>query len=155
MNNRILATLVAASFAGLMLSSPSFATDADNKSAESESARNPEMQNQADKNMPRPHGTPIKNQVENTPPAKPGAPLGRSKEGDNERVVSSKQSGADAKADFKAAVAKCNARPTGQRDTCMQEAKAAQTLAMQKSREGTPATSGAPEKRVPGPQSAK
>ncbi|MEX2197951.1 MAG: hypothetical protein WD886_04020 [Burkholderiales bacterium] len=155
MNKRILATLVATSFAGLMLSSPSFATDADKKSAESESARNPKMQEQADKNIPRPLGTPIKNQVENTPPPNPGAPLGRSKEGDDERVVSSKQAVAVAKADFKAAVAKCDARPTGQRTTCMQDAKAAQTLAMEKSRDGKPATSGAREKRIPGPQSAK
>jgi hypothetical protein len=155
MDKRKLATLVAASFAGLMLSSPSFAAAADKKSAESESARNPEMQNQADKNMPRPHGTPLRNQVENSPPQNPGAPLGRSKEGDNDLVVSSKQAVAVARADFKAAVAKCDAQPTGQRSACVQDAKAAQTLALAKSRDGKPATSGVPEKRIPGQQSAK
>lgn len=155
MNKRKLATLVAASFAGLMLSSPSFAADADKKSAESESARNPEMQNQADKNMPRPLGTPIRNQVENTSPPKPGAPVGRSKEGDNERAVVSKKAAAAAKADYKAAVEKCDAQPATERGTCMQEAKDAQSLAMNKARNGSPATRGAPKSRIVGPQSAK
>lgn len=155
MNYRKLATLAAASFAGLMLSSPNFAADADRNSAESASSRNPEMQNQADKNMPRPLGTPLKNQVENSPSPKPGAPLGRSQEGDDGRVASSQQAVADAKAEYRAAVAKCDARPTGQRNTCMQEAKAAQTLAMEKSRDGKPATSGGMHKGIPGPQSAK
>ena len=105
MNKRKLATLVAASFAGLMLSSPSFATEA-NKAK--------------------------------TPAASP----------------TSAQAVDAAKADYKAAVEKCDALPTGQRDTCIQDAEAAQTLAMEKSRDGKPATSGAPESRVPGQQSA-
>jgi hypothetical protein len=106
MNKRKLATLIAASFAGLMLSSPSFATEA-NKAK--------------------------------TPAASP----------------TSAQAVDAAKADYKAAVEKCDAQPTGQRSACVQDAKAAQTLAMEKSRDGTPATSGAPEKRIPGQQSAK
>lgn len=111
MNKRKLATLVAASFAGLMLSSPSFATDA-NK-AQSTSGGSTSVQSTA-----------------------------------------SAKVDADAKAEYKAAVEKCDAQPTGQRAACVQDAEAAQTLAMEKSRDGTPA-SGAPESRILGPQSAK
>jgi hypothetical protein len=132
MNKRKLATLVAASFAGLMLSSPSFATDA--SKAQTTSGGSTSAQTTASAS---------------------GAPESRSIEGADRNAASSEKADADAKADYKAAVEKCNALPTDQRNTCIQDAEAAQTLAMEKNRDGTPATSGAPESRVPGQQSAK
>ena len=170
MYRRKLAILVAASFAGLMLSSPSFAADADKakdasgspttaqttgtaagapesrsieradkKAAESDASRNTEMKNQSESNLPR----------------KLGAPESRSSERADKRAVVSKKAAAAAKADYQAAVEKCDAQPATERGTCIQEAKDAQSLAMNKARNGSPATSGAPESRSTGPQSAK
>ena len=133
MHKRKLATLVAASFAGLMLSSPSFATDAskaqitgsaggalesrsteraDKKASASDASRNSGMKNHTA----------------------------------SERAAASQKAEADAKAEYKVAIEKCDSQPTGQRSACVQDAKAAQTLALQQSRDGTPA-SGAPESR--------
>jgi hypothetical protein len=127
MNKRKLATLVAASFAGLMLSSPSFATDAqksqstsgdstsaqtvasseggaaaEQKAAASDTSNNSEMKNQAA----------------------------------SEKADSSQKADADAKAEYTAAVEKCDAQPTDQRSACVQDAEKAQILAASSS--GTP-----------------
>jgi hypothetical protein len=129
MDKRKLAALVAASFAGLMLSSPSFAADADKAKDAS--------------------GSPTTAQTA-------VAPESRSIERADKRAVVSKKAAAAAKADYKAAVEKCDAQPATERGTCMQEAKDAQSLAMNKGRDGSPATrSGAPKSRIVGPQSAK
>lgn len=111
MNNRKLAALVVASFAGLVLSWPSLAADADRKGAASEASRDIEMKNQADKNVPRPTDRADK------------------------RPATSTKAIAAAKADYQAAVEKCGARPAGERNTCMQVAKDAQSLAMNKARD--------------------
>ena len=111
MYKRKLATLIAASFAGLMLSSPSFAADADKAK---DAAGSPST-------------------AQTTEPAAAAA----------------------AKADYEAAVEKCDALSSGERVSCVQDATDAQTLAMDKARDGSPATSGAPESRSTGPQSAK
>jgi hypothetical protein len=169
MYKRKLATLVAASFAGLMLSSPSFATDA-NK-AQTTSGGSTSAQTTASSS---------------------GAPESRSIERAEQNAATSEKAEADAKAEYNAAVEKCNTLPIDQRNTCIQDAEAAQTLALEKNREGTqasgapesrsgerddkkaaesdassntamknqtegntPSQTGAPESRVPGPQSAK
>ncbi len=123
MDKRKLATLVAASFAGLMLSSPSFATDADKYKSQA------------------------------TPAA--GAPESRSIERADKKAVVSKEDAAAAKAEYEAAIQKCDALPSGERGSCVQDAKDAQSLAMNKGGDGSPAKSGAPEGRIVGPQSAK
>jgi hypothetical protein len=164
MYKRKLAALIAASFAGLMLSSPSFAQNtsggptsaqntapaagapesrsierADEKAATSESSRNTEMKNQSESNLPK----------------KLGAPESQSTARADKQAVVSKKAAAAAKADYQAAVAKCDAQPATARGACVQEAKDAQTLAMNKVGNDSPATRGAPESRSAGPQSAK
>ena len=134
MNKRKLATLVAASFAGLMLSSPSFATDASkaqttiggSTSAQTTTGGSTSAQTTASAS---------------------GAPESRSIERAEDRAASSEQADAEAKAEYRAAVEKCNALPSVQRDTCIQDAETAQTLALEKNRDGTQA-SGAPEART-------
>jgi len=189
MNKRKLATLLAGSFAGLMLSSPSFATDA-NK-AQSTSGGSTSAQTTASAS-----GAPESRSIERADKqaAESGASsnTGLSNQTASEKAAASEKADADAKADYRAAVEKCNALPTGQRDTCVQDAEAAQTLALEKNRDGTQASgapesrsgeradekaaksdasrntamknqtdsntssqTGAPESRVPGPQSAK
>jgi hypothetical protein len=159
MYKRKLATLVAASFAGLMLSSPSFAADAnkaqagpaagasesrsiesaDKQAAESEASRNTEMKNQTESNLPR----------------KPGAPESQSSDRADKQATVSREAAAAAKADYDAAIQKCDAQSTGQRAACVQDAKDAQQLAMNKGLNGSPAKSGAPESRTTGPRSAR
>jgi hypothetical protein len=179
MNKRKLATLLAASFAGLVLSSPSFATEANKAQTTASASGAPESRSieRADKQAAE-SGTSSNTGVNNQTAS--------------EKAAASEKAEADAKADYTAAVEKCNALPTGQRDTCIQDAEAAQTLALEKNREGTQASgapesrsgeradknaaesdasrntamknqtdspttgqTGAPESRVPGPQSAK
>lgn len=126
MHKRKIAALFAAAFAGLMLSSPSFAQNTS--------------------------GGPTS--AQNTAPAS-GAPESLSMERADKQAAESKKAVDAAKADYKAAVEKCDAQPAGERSTCIKDAEAAQTLAMQKGLNGSPATSGAPESRILGPQSAK
>ena len=97
MNKSKLATLVAASFAGLMLSSPSFATDA--QKAQSTSGSSTSAQTAAAATAP------------------------------SEGAASSQKAEADAKAEYKAAIEKCDAQPTEQRSVCVQDAEKAQILA--------------------------
>jgi hypothetical protein len=132
MDKRKLATLVAASFAGLMLSSPSFAADAIKAQKPSGGSTS----------------------VQTTAPAA-GAPESLSSERADKQATVSKKDAAAAKADYEAAIQKCDALPSGERGSCVQDAKDAQLLAMNKASNGSPATSGAPESRVVGPQSAK
>lgn len=168
MNKRTLAALVAASFAGLMLSSPSFAADvikpqntsggstqatapasggpesqssqsADKQAAESDASSNTAMKNQTDSNTPR----------------KSGAPESQSSESADKQAAVSKEATDAAKADYEAAIQKCDALPSGERGSCVQDAKDAQSLAMNKGGDDSPAKTGAPESRTPGPQSAK
>ena len=94
---------------------PCLAADADTK-------------NQADKNVPRPHGTPLTTQVDSATP--------RPTEGADKRPAASTKAFAAAKADYQAAVERCDAQPAGERNTCMQVAKDAQSLAMNKARNG-------------------
>ncbi|MEX2197950.1 MAG: hypothetical protein WD886_04015 [Burkholderiales bacterium] len=151
MNKRKLATLVAASFAGLMLSSPSFATDANKAqttSGGSTSAQTPSSGSTSG-------STSAQSPTSTSGSADASSNTGTNKQTASERAASSQKAEADAKADYKAAVEKCDAQPTAQRASCVQDAEAAQTLAMEKNRDGTPATSGAPESRTPGQQSLK
>lgn len=122
MNRRKLAALVAASFAGLMLSSPTFAADA--------------------------------SKAQTTSPAS-GAAESRSTERADKKSEQSKDAAAAAKVDYEAAMQKCDALPSGERSSCVQDAKDAQSLAMNKGLDGSPAKRGAPESRSTGPQSAK
>jgi hypothetical protein len=152
MNKRKLATLIAASFAGLMLSSPSFATDANKAQSASGGSTSAQTPTTAS-------GAPESRSIERADKKAAESDASRNTEmkdqSASEKAASSEKAEVDAKAEYEAAVEKCDAQPTGQRSACVQEAKAAQTLAMKKSRDGTPGTSGAPEKRIPGPQSAK
>ena len=132
MDKRKLAALVTASFAGLMLSSPSFAADVI------------KAQNT--------YGDPTSAQT--TAPAG-GAPESLSSERADKQAAVSKEDAAAAKADYEAAIQKCDALASGERGSCVQDAKDAQLLAMNKGGDGSPATSGAPESRIVGPQSAK
>ena len=111
MYRRKLAILVAASFAGLMLSSPSFAADADKAK---DAAGSPST-------------------AQTTEPAAAAA----------------------AKADYEAAVQKCDALSPGERVSCVQDATDAQVLAMNKARDGSPSMGAVPETRSTGPQSTK
>lgn len=152
MYKRKLAALVAASFAGFMLSSPSFATDAIKAQPTSGSSTSAQPTTSGS-------GTPESRSIERTDKKAAESDASRNSEMKNqtasERAASSEKANADAKAEYKAAVEKCDAQPTGQRGTCLQDAEAAQTLAMKKIRDGTPAKRGAPENRIPGPQSTK
>ena len=171
MNKRKLATLVAASFAGLMLSSPSFATDADKKAVgpqenhqtgsttlgktgapESRSAERADEKAAASEDS---RNTEMKNQTDSNTPTKLGASESRSAERADQKAAVSEEDAAAAKADYEAAIQKCDALPSGERGSCVQDAKDAQSLAMNKGGDGSPATSGAPESRIVGPQSAK
>jgi hypothetical protein len=129
MHKRKLAALVTAAFAGLMLSSPSF----------SDASSNTEM----------------KNQTDGTISPTLGASEGQSAESADKQAAVSKEDAAAAKADYEAAIQKCDALASGERGSCVQDAKDAQLLAMNKGGDGSPATSGAPESRIVGPQSAK
>jgi hypothetical protein len=152
MNKRKLATLIAASFAGLMLSSPSFATDANKAQSTSGGSTSAQTPTTAS-------GAPESRSIERADKKAAESDASRNTEMKDQtasdKAASSEKADADAKADYRAAVEKCDALPTDQRNTCIQDAEAAQTLAMEKSRDGKPATSGAPESRVPGQQSAK
>lgn len=161
MDKRKLATLVAASFAGLMLSSPSFAADTDKyKSQAAPAAGAPESRSieRADKKAAASDASrnaEMKNQTGSTMPPKLGASENRSAKRADKQGAVSKEAAAAAKADYKAAVEKCDAQPATERGSCVQDAKDAQSLAMNKGLDGSPATSGAPKSRIVGPQSAK
>jgi hypothetical protein len=133
MNKRKLATLVAASFAGLMLSSPSFATDANKAQTTASASGAPESRSieRADKKATESDAS---------------TNSGTNNQTASEKAAASEKADADAKAEYTAAVEKCDALPAGQRNTCVQDAEAAQTLALENNRDGTQA-SGAPESR--------
>ena len=134
MHKRKLATLAAAAFAGFMLSSPSFATDARKAQTSGSAGGAPESRSaeRADKRASESdasRNSGIKNQTA------------------SERAAASQKAEADAKAEYKVAVEKCDSQPTAQRSACVQDAEAAQTLAMQQSRDGMLGGRGAPESR--------
>lgn len=139
MIKRKLATLVAASFAGLMLSSPSFATDAKNAQSTSgstsaqtaTSATGPRESYQTGSTMPRKRG-----ESEGRVAAEQKAAAsdrsdnsGTKNQAASEGAASSQKAEADAKAEYKAAIEKCDAQPTDQRSACVQDAEKAQILA--------------------------
>ena len=154
MNKRIIATLVAASFAGLMLTSPSFATDAQN--AQSTSGSSTSAQAAASGTGPR-----ESYQTGSTTPRKRGSPedlaaaereaaasdrsndSGTRNKSASDGAASSQKAEAAAKAEYKAAIEKCEAQPTEQRSACVQDAEKAQILASRD--EG--ASSGTPQSR--------
>ncbi len=118
MHKRRIATLVTAAFAGLMLSSPSFAADV--------------IKSQ------NPSGTSM------APPATSGSstpvPVTGRQSSVEERGAASKEVVAVADADYNSAVEKCDAQPTSGRSSCMADATAAHSLAMSNGRNGPPAT---------------
>jgi hypothetical protein len=143
MIKRKLATLVAASFAGLMLSSPSFATDASKAQTTSGSSTSAQKTASA---SGAPESRSAERADKKAADSNASNNSGTSNQTASERAAASQNAEADAKAEYKAAVEKCDALPTGQRSACVQDAEEAQTLALEKNRDGTQA-SGAPESR--------